>query len=224
MQTAGSESKLKLTSIFNNEIRQFCIRRQLPRSMLLRLVLDDKGFLICGMSQTAKHIIMNMLDSANKYESVLNRIWVDYLTPSHPSFLTLMVKDYNERTTDLDLSKDRISRLVKEYIFFVKIGKSSSIILTSEYFNIADERSCSFIEDYRTANKSALKKRTSWASLYPIIFRNGQWMEFQHQNVRFFAFLYLGKARIVSEDSGNSAISICTASVQHKYCPYVSIS
>eukprot|EP01123_Difflugia_compressa_P011080 TRINITY_DN4290_c0_g1_i1.p1 TRINITY_DN4290_c0_g1~~TRINITY_DN4290_c0_g1_i1.p1 ORF type:complete len:594 (-),score=87.12 TRINITY_DN4290_c0_g1_i1:61-1842(-) len=79
-----------------------------------------KGLLTCGMNETAKGIILNAIDLVLEYGFVPNGARVYYLNRSQPPLLSEMVLYYYESTHDLDLVKQALPVLEREYQFWMK--------------------------------------------------------------------------------------------------------
>jgi alpha,alpha-trehalase len=79
-----------------------------------------KGLLTSGMNITAKGIILNALDLIKEYGFIPNGARVYYLTRSQPPLLSEMVRYYYDYTQDMELLREAVPILDKEYKYWMK--------------------------------------------------------------------------------------------------------
>ena len=83
------------------------------------------GLLISEMYDTAKGILLNFLDIVSVLGFVPNGSRIYYLNRSQPPVLTQMVRLYVEKTGDVELLKQALPLLDKEYFFWMNFRSVS---------------------------------------------------------------------------------------------------
>jgi alpha,alpha-trehalase len=77
-----------------------------------------RGLLVSKMYDTAKAIVGNLLSLVDTYGYVLNGSRAYYTNRSQPPLLSSMIHAIYERTGDMELVKNALPRLLKEYEFW----------------------------------------------------------------------------------------------------------
>nr|XP_043608266.1 trehalase [Erigeron canadensis] len=77
-----------------------------------------RGLLASKMYETAKGIVLNLIDLIDTYGYVLNGARAYYTNRSQPPLLSSMVIDVYKRTSDMDLVKKALPALIKEHAFW----------------------------------------------------------------------------------------------------------
>ncbi|KFD52483.1 hypothetical protein M514_06680 [Trichuris suis] len=133
-----------------------------------------KGLLASEMYSTAKDVIINLVAMVDRYGFVPNGGRIYYLDRSQPPLLTSCVYDYFNTTGDLELLKQVLPLLEKEYQFWVRertvpygFIKNDPILLFQYRAKVNQPRSEAYKEDLRvTAHLSDLnRKRQMWSDI-----------------------------------------------------------
>ncbi|GJU00587.1 probable trehalase [Tanacetum coccineum] len=77
-----------------------------------------RGLLASKMYETAKGIVLNLIDLIDRYGYVLNVARAYYTNRSQPPLLSSMVVEVYTRTNDMDLVKKAPPTLIKEHKFW----------------------------------------------------------------------------------------------------------
>lgn len=77
-----------------------------------------RGLLASKMYETARGIILNLIDLIDTYGHVLNGARAYYTNRSQPPLLSSMVVEVYKRTSDIDLAKKALPALIKEHKFW----------------------------------------------------------------------------------------------------------
>ena len=77
-----------------------------------------KALLLCDMSSTVKGIIENFLLMVSTYGLVPNGGRIYYTKRSQPPFLTLMMKEYLDKTAEIEFLRQHLETLEKEMEFW----------------------------------------------------------------------------------------------------------
>ncbi|XP_076895937.1 trehalase-like isoform X2 [Bidens hawaiensis] len=120
-----------------------------------------RGLLVSKMYETAKGIVLNLIDLIDTYGYVLNGARAYYTNRSQPPLLSSMVIEVYKRTNDVDLVKKALPALIKEHKFWnsgihnVTIEDCHGAIHNlSRYYAMWNQpRPESFTIDIETANK-----------------------------------------------------------------------
>lgn len=78
-----------------------------------------EGLLISEMHETAKGILLNLLDIIQKNGFIPNGARIYYLGRSQPPYITQMMKRYYIRTNDTEMLRSHIDLLDEEYFFWM---------------------------------------------------------------------------------------------------------
>ncbi|KAI3693703.1 hypothetical protein L1987_76653 [Smallanthus sonchifolius] len=120
-----------------------------------------RGLLVSKMYETAKGIVLNLIDLIDTYGYVLNGARAYYTNRSQPPLLSSMVIEVYKRTNDTDLVKKALPALIKEHKFWnsgihnvtVEDAQGSTHNLSRYYAMWNQPRPESFTIDTETANK-----------------------------------------------------------------------
>ncbi|XP_039248239.2 trehalase-like isoform X1 [Styela clava] len=114
-----------------------------------------RGLLLSEMFDTVKGSIHNFLDLVNKYGFVPNGGRIYYTRRSQPPFLTLMVREYFNKTGDTDFLVEALPTLKREYDFWmtqrnviVEDNAGNSHVLNRYASDVNQPRPESYREDY----------------------------------------------------------------------------
>lgn len=117
-----------------------------------------EGLLICGMHDTARGMIENLIELLTKLGHIPNGSRVYYNERSQPPLLTAMVSLYYRETKDIKFLMENIEHLEKEleywrqtqFVTFHKNGRSHNLL---RYFAPSEgPRPESYYEDYEAAH------------------------------------------------------------------------
>uniref|UniRef100_A0A0C9RBN1 Trehalase n=1 Tax=Fopius arisanus TaxID=64838 RepID=A0A0C9RBN1_9HYME len=117
-----------------------------------------EGLLLCGMEETVKGMIQNLLSVVQRFGFVPNGGRIYYLMRSHPPLLIPMVEKYLEATGDIGFLVDNLLTLEHEFNYFqrekgVDVVKNGKTYRMARYIvNSEGPRPESYREDYRLAN------------------------------------------------------------------------
>ncbi|XP_072382776.1 trehalase-like [Diabrotica undecimpunctata] len=118
-----------------------------------------KGLLICGMNETARGVLENLISLVRRYGFVPNGSRVYYLNRSQPPLLSLMVGLYYDATKNITFIKKNIDILDQEVNWWlqnraVKVRKDS-IIHTLLQYSVKSglPRPESYVEDLHTCEE-----------------------------------------------------------------------
>ncbi|KAD5316827.1 hypothetical protein E3N88_16773 [Mikania micrantha] len=121
----------------------------------------SRGLLVSKMYETAKGIVLNLIDLIDTYGYVLNGARAYYTNRSQPPLLSSMVIEVYKQTNDVDLVKKALPALIKEHKFWnsgihnVTIEDAEGLTHNlSRYYAMWNKpRPESFTIDIETANK-----------------------------------------------------------------------
>lgn len=91
-----------------------------------------EGLLISEMYETAKGVLLNLLDIIEKNGFIPNGARIYYLGRSQPPYITQMMKRYYIRTNDIEILRKHINLLDEEYFFWMH-NRSVGLNITSEH-------------------------------------------------------------------------------------------
>ncbi|KAK9076642.1 hypothetical protein SSX86_004976 [Deinandra increscens subsp. villosa] len=120
-----------------------------------------RGLLVSKMYDTAKGMVLNLIDLIGTYGYVLNGARAYYTNRSQPPLLSSMVIEVYKCTNDIDLVKKALPALIKEHNFWnsgvhnvtIKDSHGSTHNLSRYYAMWNHPRPESFTIDSETANK-----------------------------------------------------------------------
>ncbi|KAI7752825.1 hypothetical protein M8C21_010905 [Ambrosia artemisiifolia] len=120
-----------------------------------------RGLLVSKMYETAKGMVLNLIELIDNYGYVLNGARAYYTNRSQPPLLSSMVIEVYKRTKDVDLVKKALPALIKEHKFWnsgihsvtIEDDQGSTHNLSRYYAMWDQPRPESFTIDIETASK-----------------------------------------------------------------------